>query len=246
MDGVHTLGVSSRVSLALSLILGSSSLAAQEVPGYGVDSTSVAVVSAWDLQPVESAITWSASQVNGYRYLTNNGALFGAVHVPQGASLLAIELDACDTSGTEEVVASFARIEGSGFTPLAAIGTGEGPTPGCARFAADLTAGPETVDNAQYLYFVSAQNGSFTGTTAIGAIRVVYKLQVSPAPGVATFNDVPTSDTAFQFVEALVASGITAGCGGGSYCPDAPLTRRQMAVFLAKALGLHWPAGPVN
>jgi hypothetical protein len=52
---------------------------------------------------------------------------------------------------------------------------------------------------------------------------------------------VPTNDSAFQFVEALVASGITVGCGGGNYCPDAPLTRRQMAVFLSKALGLHWP-----
>jgi hypothetical protein len=37
------------------------------------------------------------------------------------------------------------------------------------------------------------------------------------------------------------ASGITAGCGGGNFCPDNPLTRRQMAVFLAKALGLNWP-----
>ena len=27
----------------------------------------------------------------------------------------------------------------------------------------------------------------------------------------------------------------------GNYCPDAPLTRGQMAVFLSKALGLHWP-----
>jgi hypothetical protein len=25
------------------------------------------------------------------------------------------------------------------------------------------------------------------------------------------------------------------------YCPDAPLTRGKMAVFLAKALGLDWP-----
>ncbi len=45
----------------------------------------------------------------------------------------------------------------------------------------------------------------------------------------------------FQFIEALYASGITAGCGGGNYCPDSPLTRGQMAVFLAKALGLQWP-----
>jgi hypothetical protein len=39
----------------------------------------------------------------------------------------------------------------------------------------------------------------------------------------------------------LAASGVTVGCGGGNYCPDAPLTRRKMAVCLAKALGLQWP-----
>ncbi len=60
------------------------------------------------------------------------------------------------------------------------------------------------------------------------------------APATATFDDVPSDSTLFPFVEALVASGITAGCGNGNYCPGAPLTRGQMAVFLAKALGLHW------
>jgi hypothetical protein len=64
--------------------------------------------------------------------------------------------------------------------------------------------------------------------------------QVSPAPSVASFNDVPTSHSQFQFIEALAASAITAGCGGGNYCPNSPLTRGQMAVFLAKALGLYW------
>jgi hypothetical protein len=57
---------------------------------------------------------------------------------------------------------------------------------------------------------------------------------------VASFGDVPTNHPFFPFVEALVASGITAGSGGGNYCPDAPLTRGQMAVFLAIALGLHF------
>ena len=60
----------------------------------------------------------------------------------------------------------------------------------------------------------------------------------------ATFGDVPTGHAQFQFVEALVASGITVGCGGGKYCPDAAVTRRQMAKFLAKALGLNWPEVP--
>ena len=74
-----------------------------------------------------------------------------------------------------------------------------------------------------------------------GGLRIFWRRQVSPAPGVATFNDVPTSDPFFQFVEALVSSGITAGCGNGNFCPDAPITRKQMAAFLAKALGMHWP-----
>jgi len=76
---------------------------------------------------------------------------------------------------------------------------------------------------------------------AFKGVRVVWHRQVSPAPAAATFNDVPTTDPGFQFIEALVASGITAGCGNGGYCPDATLTRRQMAIFLSKALGLHWP-----
>ncbi len=68
-----------------------------------------------------------------------------------------------------------------------------------------------------------------------------WNRQVSPAPASATFGDVPTNHWAFQHVEALVDSGITSGCGSGNYCPDATVTRAQMAVFLAKALGLHWP-----
>lgn len=53
----------------------------------------------------------------------------------------------------------------------------------------------------------------------------------------------PANHQFFQFVEALADSGITAGCSAAPplYCPDAPLTRGQMAAFLAKALGLHWP-----
>lgn len=64
--------------------------------------------------------------------------------------------------------------------------------------------------------------------------------QVSPPPDTAIFDDVPTSHPFFQHIEALVASGITAGCDADSFCPGDPLTRGQMAVFLAKALGLNW------
>jgi hypothetical protein len=74
-----------------------------------------------------------------------------------------------------------------------------------------------------------------------GWVEIWWHRVVSPAPATATFNDVPTSHPFFQYVEALAASGITGGCGGGNYCPNNPVTRGQMAVFLAKALGLHWP-----
>jgi hypothetical protein len=72
-------------------------------------------------------------------------------------------------------------------------------------------------------------------------VEVRWHRTVSPPPPTPSFTDVPTNDFGYQYIEALKASGITGGCGGGNYCPDANLTRRQMAIFLAKALGLHWP-----
>lgn len=74
-----------------------------------------------------------------------------------------------------------------------------------------------------------------------GAVVVHWRRTVSPAPATATFGDVGTAHPFFRFVEALAASGITGGCGGGQFCPDSAVTRGQMAVFLATALGLHHP-----
>ena len=39
---------------------------------------------------------------------------------------------------------------------------------------------------------------------------------------------------AVNWIEQLAAEGITGGCGAGIYCPDNPVTRAQMAVFLLK------------
>jgi hypothetical protein len=74
-----------------------------------------------------------------------------------------------------------------------------------------------------------------------GWVEVWWHRSVSPSPATATFADVPTTHPFFQFIEAIHAAGITAGCGGGNFCPDQPITRKQEAAFLAKALGLHWP-----
>jgi len=49
-----------------------------------------------------------------------------------------------------------------------------------------------------------------------------------------TFNDT-IGHWAEDWIEALKDDGITAGCGDGNYCPEDPVTRAQMAVFLLKA-----------
>lgn len=44
-------------------------------------------------------------------------------------------------------------------------------------------------------------------------------------------------------INRLYASGVTAGCADGRYCPGAAVTRGQMASFLVRALGLRFGAG---
>ena len=45
----------------------------------------------------------------------------------------------------------------------------------------------------------------------------------------------PANAFAAAWIEELAAEGITSGCGGGRYCPNAIVTRAQMAVFLLRA-----------
>jgi uncharacterized repeat protein (TIGR03803 family) len=50
----------------------------------------------------------------------------------------------------------------------------------------------------------------------------------------ADFLDVPTGSLFHDDIEAIFRGGITAGCGGGSYCGGAAVTRSQIAVFILK------------
>ncbi len=62
-----------------------------------------------------------------------------------------------------------------------------------------------------------------------------------PPPCVGIFTDVactPTPAFAVDWIEELFNEGVTGGCGAGIYCPNDPVTRGQMAVFLTKTFGL--------
>jgi hypothetical protein len=64
-----------------------------------------------------------------------------------------------------------------------------------------------------------------------------------PACVTPTFSDVPCSNIFAAWINELALRGITSGCGGGNYCGSDPVTRGQMAVFLATTFGLP-PDGP--
>ena len=61
-----------------------------------------------------------------------------------------------------------------------------------------------------------------------------------PPPCAATiFTDVPCAGAPFvDWINQLSAEGITAGCGGGNYCPVAVTPRGQMAAFLVNTFSL--------
>ena len=65
---------------------------------------------------------------------------------------------------------------------------------------------------------------------------VVIKLKGPQATNI--FGDVPAGYWAKNYIETLYANGITGGCTTSplNYCPENPVTRAQMAVFLEKAL----------
>ncbi|HEU4390781.1 MAG TPA: S-layer homology domain-containing protein [Blastocatellia bacterium] len=59
------------------------------------------------------------------------------------------------------------------------------------------------------------------------------------------FSDVPPSHQFFTWVNAIARSGITAGCGGTSFCPGSTVTRAQMAIFIDRSMGIN-PATPTS
>jgi glucose/arabinose dehydrogenase len=92
----------------------------------------------------------------------------------------------------------------------------------------------------------------------IASIGTANVMVTTPAPGggtsgtiVATidlpFLDVPQGAFARAEIGAVFNARVTAGCGVHAYCPTAPVTRAQMAVFLLKAsLGSGYTPPPAT
>jgi hypothetical protein len=199
----------------------------------------VHTVQAFDFIPLTGTTGYTAQALGGALSCLGAPCNFLApVNLPAGALLTSIELHFCDTDVVNDVFVSLFKVVVPGGTQTELAGTQSGGNPGCAVVTGNLPA-PETIDNRNRSYYVTVLSGPNT-TTRFYGVRLFYTLQVSPAPAVASFSDVPTGHPFFRFVQALVAAGITSGCGGGRFCVDDPITRGQMAVFLSLGLGLHF------
>ncbi len=73
---------------------------------------------------------------------------------------------------------------------------------------------------------------------AVMLVKAKYGSTFTPPVVASTFADVPSSHWAASWIEKLATDGISGGCSVGNFCPDAPVTRAQMAVFLVKNFNL--------
>jgi hypothetical protein len=230
--------------VAVALFL-SSQLEAQPTTTYGTSTTSYYTISEAGFSPYDSSVTYTSTLSPAgarHKWSTPGGGIFTASpNLPSGALITGFELDYCDTSGALNHVAgvlSGCDYKGQNCNVLG--GVLASPSDGCNSIGEDLSSAGWVVDNYLNRLSVEVTTQSGANTNSFSGVIIYYQLQVSPAPASATFVDVPTTSPIFRFVEALVASGITAGCDATHYCPNANLTRGQMAVYLATALGLSW------
>ena len=208
---------------------------------FGVTDYAVTSVFSGGMSADDTSLQVKANDF-GYRYFPGGtGQLIGSVSVPSGVVIDHIGFNTCDAAGGSFTVYLYDSTFGTDFTT---IGTFSSSANTCEILYNLDPLGYTYAANGGHnleIYVSQGPTAATDGTDGVQSVEVWWRRQVSPAPAMPTFNDVPASDFGFQYVEALVSSGITGGCGGGNYCPDNPVTRRQMAIFIAKALGLHWP-----
>jgi len=102
----------------------------------------------------------------------------------------------------------------------------EGITSGCA---AGLFCPDGTINRAQMSVFLMVAAGANPAACPPSA-----------------FSDVASTSPFCKWIKEIANRGITAGCGGGNFCPESLVLRGQMSVFLTTTFGLptHVVGGP--
>jgi hypothetical protein len=220
----------------------------QQAPDeFGTQNYTVTTIGAGSFTPGSDDNSIYAPYYTPYSFRYSNTGdthYYATVDIPSGALVDFVGLESGCYNGPAGTGVQLSLVDRFGaVTPIVGFS--------CSQHspATDYNASPvgfQLVQNAHKMLVVDVEtigNGNPNPWGDFAWVEVWWKRAVSPPPATATFTDVPTSDPFFQYIEALAASGITAGCNQTppKFCPDQPLTRGQMAVFLAKGLGLHWP-----
>jgi hypothetical protein len=208
---------------------------------FGVGVQNAYTVTANAMAPLSSDMTYSYYGPGLSRFRTGGSTywLHGQVSLPTGALITELELDGCDTNAADAVNVYVHKCppNGGDCSTIGSVSSGGPETPGCGYFFNTMS---ETVNQLAYSYDIEVYLGAVDSTTRVQSVRLYWQRQLSPAPATATFSDVPTSHPFFRVIEALNAAGVTSGCGGGNFCPDGVVTRKEVAKFLARALGLAY------
>ena len=174
---------------------------------------------------------------------------YAQIQAPDGATLESLNFWAHDSSTDSDLhFTVFENCEpATGPATETVIRSGDLPVSTGDYYHSDPLGGV-VVNNRECAYtvrlrFTDPGEPPRDAAIRVRKMQVSWRRQVSPAPSTATFGDVPADHPFFRFIEALRSSGITGGCSAEPplYCPEAPITRGQMAVFIATALGLSWP-----
>jgi len=130
-------------------------------------------------------------------------------------------------------------INGSDFVPTAATGNAfldVGAGDFAANFIEQLASDGITAGCGNNNYCPDAE--VTRAQMAVFLLRAKYGAGYSPPTATGVFSDVDLGYWAVHWIEQLASEGITSGCGNNNYCPDAQVTRDQMAVFLVRTFGL--------
>jgi len=172
-----------------------------------------------------------------------------AVHLPTGAKPVGMVAILRDNQAQNIQVALQRTCNGfdlpfganTDLTTTQIIGLASSGNSGVRTYYSASATENHNVNNLRCAYTIRVDLNSCASTNhEFNRVALRYKRELTGVPATAPYDDVPASHPFAQHINAFKNAGITGGCGGGNFCPDDPLTRGQMAVFLSKALGLSW------
>jgi len=239
------------IAIAVALVFSSVPAGAQDdSPAFWGPGPNYLFVSAEEFQSENSGNTIWAGDFEGFWTVAGvAGISYAPVRLPPGSLITGMtviyrdEEPDVDVNLSVRLFRSWVEADGTAGRTLIGSEFWSSGAPGITSTWVDIDPDHtiKYIDGSTAQSYTLSYYSTVAGILKLRGVIIHWNRQISPAPATATFPDVPTTMWAFQYVEALVASGITQGMPDGLYHPYDPVTRAQLATFLSRALGLHWP-----